>query len=190
MTQQDSICAGTFARCHRNQRAESNLGTIDISLYSLPDSEPLPSVWDSAKLRLHSAKALPSVTLAKEHSAAISSAKTSLPSAFCRALGKGFAECQKALGKEKHSAKCKLEKSKKIGKKLLGRHAQPASDPSNRLHIFFSNFPLGCTFFQQFFYKLSMIGFKLTTSCTQITLSISAPLDQVCQHYVFILHIL
>jgi hypothetical protein len=65
----------------------------------------------SAKPRLHSAKALPSVTLGKGYSVKISSAKTSLPSAFCRALGKGFAECQKALGKEKHSAKCKSEKN-------------------------------------------------------------------------------
>ena len=46
-----------------------------------------------------SAKALPSVTLGKEHSAKISSAKSSLPSAFFRTLGKDFAECQKALGK-------------------------------------------------------------------------------------------
>jgi hypothetical protein len=38
------------------------------------------------------------------HSAKISSAKGSLPSAFFRTLGKDFAECQKALGKEKHSA--------------------------------------------------------------------------------------
>jgi hypothetical protein len=58
----------------------------------------------SAKTILHSAKALPSVTLGKEHSAKISSAKGSLPSAFFRTLGKDFAECQKALGKEKHSA--------------------------------------------------------------------------------------
>jgi hypothetical protein len=50
------------------------------------------------------AKPLPSVTLGKEHSAKISSAKGSLPSAFFRTLGKDFAECQKALGKEKHSA--------------------------------------------------------------------------------------
>jgi hypothetical protein len=48
----------------------------------------------SAKAILHSAKALPSVTLGKEHSA-----KGSLPSAFFRTLGKDFAECQKALGK-------------------------------------------------------------------------------------------
>jgi hypothetical protein len=54
----------------------------------------------SAKPRLHSAKALPSVTLGKGHSVVIMSAKTSLPSAFCRALGKGFPECQ-----ERHSAK-------------------------------------------------------------------------------------
>jgi hypothetical protein len=45
----------------------------------------------------HSAKAI-------LHSAKISSAKGSLPSAFFRTLGKDFAECQKALGKEKHSA--------------------------------------------------------------------------------------
>jgi hypothetical protein len=43
-------------------------------------------------------------TLGKEHSAKISSAKGSLLSAFFRTLGKDFAECQKALGKEKHSA--------------------------------------------------------------------------------------
>jgi hypothetical protein len=43
-------------------------------------------------------------TLGKEHLAKISSAKGSLPSAFFRTLGKDFAECQKALGKEKHSA--------------------------------------------------------------------------------------
>jgi hypothetical protein len=42
--------------------------------------------------------------LGKEHSAKISSAKGSLPSVFFRTLGKDFAECQKALGKEKHSA--------------------------------------------------------------------------------------
>jgi hypothetical protein len=40
----------------------------------------------------------------KEHSAKISSAKGSLPNAFFRTLGKDFAEWQKALGKEKHSA--------------------------------------------------------------------------------------
>jgi hypothetical protein len=57
----------------------------------------------SAKAILHSAKALPSVTLGKEHSAKISSAKSYLPSVFFRTLG-NFAECQKALGKEKHSA--------------------------------------------------------------------------------------
>jgi hypothetical protein len=63
---------------------------------------------------------LPSVTLGKGYSAKISSAKTSLPSAFC---GKGFAECQKALGKENHSAKCKSEKIQKMKqekKYLLG----------------------------------------------------------------------
>jgi hypothetical protein len=38
------------------------------------------------------------------HSAKISSAKGSLPNVFFRTLGKDFAECQKVLGKEKHSA--------------------------------------------------------------------------------------
>jgi hypothetical protein len=58
----------------------------------------------SAKAILHSAKPLSSVTLGKEHSANILSAKGSLSNTFFRTLGKDFAECQKALGKEKHSA--------------------------------------------------------------------------------------
>jgi hypothetical protein len=41
----------------------------------------------------HLAKALPSATLGKVHSASISMAKSSLPSALCRALGKEFDEC-------------------------------------------------------------------------------------------------
>jgi hypothetical protein len=59
----------------------------------------------------HSAKALPSVALGKERSAKNLWAKRSLPSAFCR-----------ALGKEKHSTKCKLEKiqKKKQEKKFIG----------------------------------------------------------------------
>ena len=52
----------------------------------------------SAKLNLHSAKALPSAALSKDHSVKNESAKTSLPSVFCRALGKAFAECP-TLGK-------------------------------------------------------------------------------------------
>ena len=61
----------------------------------------------SAKPNLHSAKALPSAALGKEHSAKKESAKTSLPSVFCRALGKAaFAECR-------HSAKLEPKKSRK-----------------------------------------------------------------------------
>ena len=53
----------------------------------------------SAKAILHSAKALPSVTLGKEHSAKISSAKGSLPSVF-------FGHSAKTLPSvKKHSAK-------------------------------------------------------------------------------------
>jgi hypothetical protein len=55
----------------------------------------------TAKAILHSAKALPSVTLGKERSVNCTSATASLPSTFCRALGKDFAECHLALGKEK-----------------------------------------------------------------------------------------
>ena len=43
---------------------------------------------------IHSAKLLSSVTLGKRRSINSLSAKTSLPNAFYRALGKGFAECQ------------------------------------------------------------------------------------------------
>jgi len=53
----------------------------------------------SAKAILQSVKILLSVTLGKGHSAKVVTAKTTLPSAFFRALGKVFAECQKALGK-------------------------------------------------------------------------------------------
>jgi hypothetical protein len=70
----------------------------------------------SAKAILHSAKPLPSVTLGKEHSANILSAKGSLPSTFFLTLGKDFAECQKALGKEKHSANFRIEKIEKNSK--------------------------------------------------------------------------
>jgi hypothetical protein len=114
------------------------------------------------------------LTLGKGHSAVISSVKMSLPSAFCRG--------QKTLGKELHSAKCKSKKIQKneTGKKNIegGMHSQLVT------HL------MGCTFFSTIFYKLSMIVFELTTSCTQTTLSTTAPLDQVCQHYVFILHVL
>jgi hypothetical protein len=44
--------------------------------------------------------ALPSVTLGKERSANCTSATVSLPSTFCRALDKEFAECHLTLDKE------------------------------------------------------------------------------------------
>jgi hypothetical protein len=55
----------------------------------------------TTKAILHSAKALPSVTLDKERSVNCTSATASLPSTCCRALGKDFVECHLALGKEK-----------------------------------------------------------------------------------------
>jgi hypothetical protein len=56
---------------------------LEVVLYirvSLPDT--------AAKPRKHSANTLPSVTLGKERSANCTSATASLPSTFCRALGK------------------------------------------------------------------------------------------------------
>ena len=54
-------------------------------------------------------------TLGELHSVKNDSAKTSLPSVFCRALGKGFAECR-TLGKGRTQAKLELKKNpKKMG---------------------------------------------------------------------------
>ena len=55
----------------------------------------------SAKLLLHSAKALPSAALGKEQSAKNPSAKVSLSSATYRALGKAFAECHVSTRQKK-----------------------------------------------------------------------------------------
>jgi len=52
------------------------------------------SFFAECQADIHSAKPLPSVTLGKGRSVNSLSAKTSLPSALYRALGKGFAECQ------------------------------------------------------------------------------------------------
>ena len=117
----------------------------------------------------HSAKALPSVALGKEHSEKKLSAKASLPSSFCRALGKD-------------SAKCKSEKiwKKKEKNYLLEAHPQANAHPS---HVF-------DTFFSTFFRKLQPTGFKLATSFSRVTSSTTTPLYQLCLNYVFLLHIL
>jgi hypothetical protein len=86
----------------------------------------------SAKTILHSTKSLSSITLDKEHSANISSTKGSLPSTFFRTLGKDFAECQKTLGKEKHSVNKESKFFKKNNKtffKILGATLQPTILP-------------------------------------------------------------
>ena len=59
----------------------------------------------SAKPEKHSVKSLPSVTLDKERLTNCTSATASLPSTFCRALDKVFAECHLVLGKEKSSSR-------------------------------------------------------------------------------------
>ena len=63
----------------------------------------------SAKGIKHSANCSPSVILGELHSVKNDSAKTSLPSVFCRALGKGFAECR-TLGKGRTLGKVGTEK--------------------------------------------------------------------------------
>jgi hypothetical protein len=72
-----------------------------MSIYTTGHNSFAECLRHSAKAILHSAKALPSVTLDKERSANCTSSTTSLPSTFCRALGKEFAECHLTLGKEK-----------------------------------------------------------------------------------------
>jgi hypothetical protein len=74
---------------------------IPSKMYTTGHSSFAVCLRHSTKTILHSAKALPSVTLGKERSANSTSASVSLPSTFCRALGKEFAECHLTLGKEK-----------------------------------------------------------------------------------------
>ena len=79
----------------------------------------------SAKPNLHSAKSnLSSAVLGKEHSANKPSAKAFLPSVFCRALGKAFAECP-TLGKV--GTQKNLKKWEKKGFFLNQWRPQPAS---------------------------------------------------------------
>jgi hypothetical protein len=93
------------------ESAESMLSPPNFPDHSVPNLYSAPTTTGhssfaeclrhSAKAILHLAKALPSVTLGKERSANCTSAIASLPSTFCRALGKEFAECHLTLGKEK-----------------------------------------------------------------------------------------
>jgi hypothetical protein len=62
----------------------------------------------SAKAILHLAKPLPSVTLGKEHSANILSAKSSLPSTFF-----GLCRVSKSTRQRKTLGKLRIEKIKK-----------------------------------------------------------------------------
>ena len=63
----------------------------------------MPTLPDSAKAQIHSAKLLPSAALGKDNSAKKQPPKGFLPIVFYRALGKA-----RALGKEKHSANKKI----------------------------------------------------------------------------------
>ena len=59
-----------------------------------PFSSPTTGNSDFAVCHRHSAKALLSATLDKQHTTSTVSANSYLPSVFYRALGKWFAECQ------------------------------------------------------------------------------------------------
>jgi len=59
--------------------------TVQVVVWWIPFTPDFLSLQDSGSLS--------SAALGKEHSAKNSSAKNSLPSATCRALGKAFAEC-------------------------------------------------------------------------------------------------
>jgi hypothetical protein len=59
-------------------------------------------------------------TLGKERSANCTSATTSLPSTFCRALGKEFAECHLILGKEKSPSRRQVTVTDPLPSVFLG----------------------------------------------------------------------
>jgi hypothetical protein len=81
----------------------------------------------STNTRKHSTNALSSVTLGKEVSANYTSATTSLPSTFCRALGKDFAECHLVLGKEKSLSRRQVTVTEPLPSVLVG--------PRQRSHL-------------------------------------------------------
>jgi hypothetical protein len=54
---------------------------------------------------MHSAKALPSAALGNAHTAKKALAKTALPIAFYRVLGKAFAECKSKMKKSQKNSK-------------------------------------------------------------------------------------
>ena len=71
---------------------------------------------------LHSVKVLPSAVFRKEHSVKNGLANTFLPSVFCRALGKAFAECPTLgkVGTEKNPKKMGIFTQKKWKFFLIG----------------------------------------------------------------------
>jgi hypothetical protein len=79
-------------------RLSQNLLNNGKGSRTLPKTTALPS-------GKHSTKALPSVALHKEVSMKCTSTTTSLPSTFCRTLGKDFTECHLVLGKETSSSR-------------------------------------------------------------------------------------
>ena len=138
----------------------------------------------SAKKALHSAKPLPSAALGKELSAYPFTAKDSLPSAACRALGKAFAKCRKSTRQKFTLGKMKMRKTPKIIAKYLkkkiggGRHRPvPVS--------------IEVAVFSALNSRLTRpAGFKLTTSPSRVCCSTTALHCHLCLDYVIYPHIL
>ena len=83
----------------------------------------------SAKAQKHSAKGLPSVTLGKRHSATPLTTKASLPSVFCRTLGKDVAEYTKNTRQTFFQKK--LKKDTRVSTALTNNRQRnrPSTDP-------------------------------------------------------------
>jgi hypothetical protein len=112
----------------------------------------------SAKKALHSAKLLSSATLGKELSPYPFTAKASLPSATCRALGKGFPECHDGTRQRKAAVMARSQW------RPLCRVPRVGTRQRNVFFIFFKcfaeclNLALGKSLFSFFF------GFSLSSA--------------------------
>jgi hypothetical protein len=72
-----------------------------IMIVTMGEALSAECLTHSAKQHKHLANPLPSVALGKEETIKKGSAKVSLPSVFCQALGKDFAECLILLSAKK-----------------------------------------------------------------------------------------
>ena len=139
------------------------------------------------RVQLHSAKPLSSAALGKELSAYPFTAKASLPSAFCRALGKAFAECRKSTRQRFTLGKMKMRKKPKNNSKIYffgeGRHRPaPVRPAPPAIEV--------AAFFAQNSRLTRPVGFELTTSPSRVCCSTTALRCQLCLNSVIYHHIL